>query len=79
MATKCLMQAQDMSSLALVTWLSALPDWDAVDAPAGGYLTDSITLAGGGLESESVTPDGALTFDDGSFVVFDDGSFAVTS
>lgn len=81
MATSYLMQAATDGSL--VTWLSVAPDWIAEFAPAlpgGAGPYQDICVAGGGIDNGAdATPDGAMVFDDGSFVVFDDGSFAVTT
>lgn len=81
MATKFQMQAKSSADGQLYSWLANTRDF-----AAEGYVTASypgtaldVCVAGGGIETDELAPDNAMTFDDGSFVVFDDGSFAVTT
>lgn len=81
-----LMQARHPVDGTLATWRSSTPDRTALFAPTLPSPHDGpplewqdICVSGGGIEGPDITPDGAMTFDDGSFVVFDDGSFAVTT
>ena len=80
--TKYQMQAKSSADGQLYSWLANLPDWAAAGYTTAGHpgTAQDITLAGGGIDNAvDTTPDGAMTFDDGSFVVFDDGSYAVTT